>query len=130
MKELALELRIYTGDHDDLFPPASRWCDAIQSTNKASFHCRAAPKKQTCSYAMNRNLDGLKDCAEIEPETVLLFESDAGWNAAGGPEMAATRRHYQMHVAFVNGHVESFNYEDFRKLHWSPYTNSSAVKTK
>ena len=78
MKLLGVDFRLYEMDHNDTFPDDDRWCDAIQSTNNAIFHCPDAPKKQRCSYAMNIKLGGVKDRGQIPKDTVLLFESDAG----------------------------------------------------
>jgi hypothetical protein len=131
MKELWIAIYHYEENHDDTFPPADRWCDAIQSTNIAMFHCPAMSKKQRCSYAMNAKLGGVKDRSQIPDDTVLLIESDAGWNAAGGPEIA-TAHHLKtwLHVAFVRRSVESVELKDIGKLRWDPSTNSPAEPAK
>jgi len=131
MVQLALAMRIYEDDHSDIFPRANQWCDAIQSTNNVIFHRPATPKKQRCGYAMNRNLDGLKITSDVPLDTVLLFESDAGWNASGGPEIASAH-HYgpTLNVAFIDGSVDRIKIEDIGKLRWNPYTNSPAGMTK
>ena len=102
---------------------------AIQSTNLAIFHCPEASKKQRCSYAMNRKLGGVKDRGQIPKDTVLLFESDAGWNAAGGPEIAVLR-HFRGHVLLVDGSFQYVEPKDFGQLRWDPSTNSSAGPPK
>jgi hypothetical protein len=131
MKELAVTIRLYEEDNNDTFPAAGRWCDALQSTNTAMFRCPNAPKKQRCSYAMNAKLGGVKDRGQIPEDTVMLFESDAGWNAAGGPEIA-TARHVNtlLHVAFVNGLVDYVQFTNIGKLRWEPSTNSPAGLAK
>ena len=99
MKQLVLAVKLYEADQSDRFPP-NQWCDALMANKKVMdvlpdkiFQCPAASKKQRSSYAMNRNLVGIKSDDKISPDTVLLFESDAGWNATGGPEIAAAH-HY------------------------------------
>jgi hypothetical protein len=129
MKQLGLAVIIYEMDNNDTFPTADRWCDAIQSTNNAIFHCPEAPRKQRCSYAMNIKLGGVKDRGQIPKDTVLLFESDAGWNAAGGPEIAVLR-HFRWHVIFMDGTFDYVELKDFGKLRWNPSTNSPAEPAK
>jgi hypothetical protein len=125
MKVLAVTIRLYEGDNNDTFPATGRWCDALQSTNTAMFRCPNAPKKQRCSYAMNAKLGGVKDRGQIPEDTVMLFESDAGWNAAGGPEIAKARHmNTLLHVAFVNGLVDYVQFTNIGKLRWEPSTNS------
>ncbi|MGB7748162.1 MAG: hypothetical protein WBN75_12845 [Verrucomicrobiia bacterium] len=127
LKQLAVDLKIYQMDHNDTFPPANRWCDAIQSTNLA---CPFAPRKQRCSYAMNARLGGIKDRGQIPNDTILLFESDAGWNAAGGSEMTVLRHPYRLNVAYADGSVMSVNFKDIGKLRWDPSTNSPAESAR
>lgn len=129
MKQLGIAVRIYEDDHNDTFPPADRWCDALQSTNTAIFHCPDAPQKQRCSYAMNSKLGNVKNRGQIPEDTVLLFESDAGWNAAGGPEIAV-RRHMRWHIVLMDGSFEYVEAKDFGQLRWDPSTNSAAGPAK
>jgi len=138
MKQLALVIKIYTGDNYDRYPSA-QWCDLIL-TNKIDkaelgglsidipkvLHCPDAPKNQRCSYAMNRQLIGIKDTDQIALDTVLLFESDAGWNAVGGPEIIAKRHNSGLNVALVDGSVLEIQPKDIPNLRWNPYTNSPA----
>jgi prepilin-type processing-associated H-X9-DG protein len=140
MKEIALVIKVYMGDNDDRFPTA-QWSDIVL-TNKMelggslidfskALHCPAAPRNQRCSYAMNRQLIGIKETAQIADDTVMLFESDAGWNAVGGSEMMAVHRHYSgLNVAFVDGSVEYIEYKNLGKLRWNPYTNAPAAAGK
>jgi hypothetical protein len=139
MKQLALAIKIYEGDHNNTFPP-NQWCDVLLA-NKAAmsdfntnltliFHCPAAPKNQRCSYAMNSNLVGIKDTTKIAEDTVLLFESDAGWNAVGGPEITMARHHSRLNVALVDGSVQYIELKDIGKLRWNPYTNAPTASGK
>ncbi len=57
---------------------------------------------------MNRALQGRRiDEVPAPEDTVLIFESDGGWNAAGGEELLPrVPRHYGFDVyGFVNGRV-------------------------
>jgi len=89
MFHLDRAMQMYLADYDDAFPLASSWCDAIVPYTEAKppFNCPAA-RNQRFSFAYNAAVAGRRR-AEIQnlQEVVLLFESDAGWNAAGGPEL-------------------------------------------
>jgi hypothetical protein len=137
MKQVALAIKIYEDEQSDTFPP-NQWCDALLANKEAMpelstniFHCPTASKKQQSSYAMNRNLVGIKDIDKVSKDTVLLFESDAGWNAIGGPEIA-TARHYGpgLNVALVDGSVQRVELKDIGNMRWNPYTNAPASAGK
>ena len=70
-------------------PRPREWCDLLRPYLKdaTAFVCPAT-KNQRCSYAFNANLSGVR-LADIPKSrrVVILFESDRGWNAAGGPEL-------------------------------------------
>jgi len=90
-------LSMYCADYEQLLPPGERWCDAVAPyvADTSIFLC---PESRTgsCSYALNaavggRSLDELSDPGKV----VILFESDAGWNGVGGPELLPTEpRHF------------------------------------
>jgi hypothetical protein len=138
LKQLGLAVRIYEGDYGDTFPPADRWCDILlaEQTNAVSwvsnsasdftkvFHCPAFPRKQRCSYAMNWQLAGIKDNGQIAPDTVLLFESDAGWNAVGGVDKIKSHHVSGVNVAYVDGTVDYVEFKNIGKLRWNPFTNA------
>ena len=87
---LAVSLQMYDADYDTL-PDGSRWCDAIASREPRVepwwFVCPLRPDIR-CGYAFNAALSGVS-LADIPDPTgvILLFESDAGWNACGGAEL-------------------------------------------
>jgi hypothetical protein len=76
----------------------SKWCDTIfqklykvygssEEIVKKHFACPAAGEGK-CHYAMNPN------CKPNSPlDTVLLFETKAGWNQHGGPELFTFDNH-------------------------------------
>jgi len=122
-KQLALAVRIYSNDNTNHFPPAATWCDAITTYagNAKAFKCPAAYSSGRCDYAFNVKLDGL-DEDKINPQTVELFESDAGWNANGGPElMIGKPRHARMFVvAFADGSIHQLRESELNTLRWDP----------
>lgn len=135
MKILTLAIKVYVNDNNGGEYPSTNWCDAILANSMGqdfltnlpnSFHCPSAPKSQKCSYAMNRQFVGIKDSDQIAPDTVLLFESDAGWNAVGGPEILAKRHLSGLNVALIDGSVMQIQEKDIPNLRWNPFTNSPA----
>ena len=122
-KQLALAIRIYSNDHANHLPPAATWCDAIRTSvgSDKVFKCPAANSGSRCDYGFNAKLDGL-DESKVNPQTVELFEADAGWNASGGPElMIGKPRHDRMFVvAFADGSVQQLRESQLATLRWDP----------
>jgi hypothetical protein len=122
MKQLGLAVRTYAVDHNGQLPPAATWCDAIQSRvgSPKVFQCPSEPERR-CSYAFNAKLDGKKD-SEINPQTVLLFESDAGWNGTGDADTLKPHSHSSrsVNVGFANGSVRQIPLSELRTLRWEP----------
>jgi len=71
------------------FPEADRWCDAVAPGALGHWWLVCPERPQLgCGYAFNAALSGLSLEDIPDPEhTVLLFESDRGWNAAGGASL-------------------------------------------
>jgi prepilin-type processing-associated H-X9-DG protein len=124
-KQLALAVIMYSNAHENTLPPAATWCDAIKSYTGLEnvFHCPAVDTSANsrCDYAFNAKLDGLKVSA-VNPQTVLIFESDGGWNASGGPDSLVSRHinHRDSVVAFADGHVEIVSRSRLDSLRWDP----------
>ncbi len=93
LKQISLAVIQYTQDHNEHYPPAAKWVDAItpylvgtsetqarkQQILMSLFHDPSAPDSQKWSYAFNSNLSGLSLAHVDKPATtVLLFESSAG----------------------------------------------------
>jgi hypothetical protein len=80
-----------------IYPPPAKWCvDMIRAYESAGMSNKALMKPHICPsaglgenhYAMNPN------CNPDSPaEMVLLFESKAGWNQHGGPELFTFDNH-------------------------------------
>ena len=123
MKQLAVGVRIYSADNKDQFPPAATWCDAIKAyvgTEKI-FKCVAANSGSRCDYAFNAKLSGM-DEGKINPNTVMIFESDGDWNANGGSELMIRKpRHGRVFVvAFADGSVQQLPESQLNTLRWDP----------
>lgn len=97
VKLLTLALQTYLADNDDVFPPGGRWSDLLAGyvEGASRFTCPEAHNR-VCSYAFNRALSGAAKPASADwSEVIAIFESDAGWNAFGGPELLPSEpRHF------------------------------------
>jgi hypothetical protein len=88
--------------------------------NDRNFQCPAVPN-QRCAYAFNQKLGGLSEL-KINPKTVMLFESDAGWNGAGDESiLIKTPRHNGViFVCYANSEVEAVPTAELDQLRWEP----------
>jgi len=108
------------------YPEPTEWCDAIMRdrTNtsyvneermRGHFKCPAAGEGK-CHYAMNPNCK-----PDSPPDTVLLFETKAGWNQYGGPELFTFDNHDPKGgcVLLNDGAVKFIrNKEELHQLRW------------
>jgi hypothetical protein len=123
-QQLALAIMIYSGYNTNHFPPAATWCDAIKSSVATNaFKCPTADSTAQCDYAFNAALSGM-DQADVNPQTVMLFESNGGWDAHGGAElMANPARHEHGRISVVtlaNGNVMEVRQYQLKTLRWDP----------
>jgi hypothetical protein len=110
----------------DSYPESAEWCDAVMRdrTNtsyvseermKGHFKCPTAGEGK-CHYAMNPN------CKPDSPsDTVFLFETKAGWNQHGGPELFTFDNHEPRGgcVLLNDGTVKFIRTEEeLNKLRW------------
>jgi hypothetical protein len=125
VKQLNLGLIMYADDHQDQFPSGTNWCDAIKPyvQNDKTYLCPQGKPGQRCHYAFNARLagKGMKD-VQSPAATVLIFETDGGWNVSGGPELLPAKpRHRDGHVVgFADGHSEVVRPARLEKLRWEP----------
>lgn len=121
LKQLALGVRMYANDKDGVYPSSAAWCDAIQSYVGSSkvFQCPSDRSGRRCAYTFNAKLSGLRE-EDVSPQTVLLFESDGGWNASGGPEQMITHHRVTYTVAFADGSVMQVSQSQLDSLRWDP----------
>jgi len=153
MNQLWKSLAHYAEEHDGCLPTHETWCDALYPSrvpDPGVFVCpkladdrkRAwffwigglrkllgAPTLPRCSYAFNSRLSGLA-LKTLEQPTVVLFESDAGWNAPGGPADVVEGRHANVEqpapgngysfFVFTDGHVEMCRPDEVKALRWEP----------
>ena len=106
------------------YPKPAEWCDAVMQGRKhylseermtGHFKCPAAGEGK-CHYAMNPN------CKPDSPaDMVLLFETKAGWNQHGGPELFTFDNHDPKGgcVLLTDGTVKFIRTkEELNKLRW------------
>jgi type II secretory pathway pseudopilin PulG len=122
-KQMALAVRMYSGDNTNHFPPAATWCDAIKpfTGGEKVFKCPGANSSSRCDYGFNAKLNGL-DASKVAPNTVMIFEAGGGWNANGGPELMIGRpRHARgFVVAFADGSIQVLREGQLSTLRWDP----------
>lgn len=126
VKQLSLGVRIYMGDNGDQYPPATNWCDAIMPEvgTPRVFQCPGDANQARSSYAFNARLLGRSD-TNVPPDTVMIFESDAGWNASGGQgSMISHPRHGNQYViGLADGSVQMVTPARLAQLRWDPDSN-------
>jgi hypothetical protein len=92
IKRLGAEIRHYATHHNGYLPIADKWCDSLiehsESLSRDDFYCPVF--KGTCSYAFNKNLSGAR-LSDVPEMTILLYETNEGWNLAGGAELLIMR---------------------------------------
>ena len=122
---LGKAMLIYTNDNDDKFPTPAKWCDLLIEhceVSEKTLRCKGAPEGP-CNYAMNKNIEELG--TDAPSDMVLLFETNPGWNQAGGPEILTTDNHNGegCNVLFVDSHVEWVKTKDLKYLKWTAEQN-------
>ena len=88
VKHLTLALQMYLYDNDDRLPATTNWCDVLDPyvANREVYVCAASDLP--CGYAFNADLTGESLADVYDPsQIVAIFESDRGWNAAGGEDL-------------------------------------------
>ena len=125
VKQLALGVMMYADANGNQCPPANAWCDAILNNvgSEKVFQCPGASSIGRSHYAFNQKLGGLPTTKIANPaQTVLIFESDGGWNSSGGRDMMVRHpRHSQRFiVGFADGHIEQLTESRLAQLVWDP----------
>ena len=105
------------------YPPPANWCDVVfarrQELSPETLHERSmfeCPSAHTCHYAINPG------CKPDSPkDTVLLFETKAGWNQHGGSELFTFDNHDPRGgCVLLNDGTVTFirTEEELRRLRW------------
>jgi type II secretory pathway pseudopilin PulG len=125
VKQLNRALIMYASDNKDQLPSGNKWGDAIQQyvgANANVFLCARDKASDRSHYAFNARLSGMSTKDVTTPAaTVLVFETEGGWNLSGGKELLLSKpRHGTYVVGFVDGHAEAVRAENLKKLRWDP----------
>jgi len=135
-KQLTLGVIMCAQDHGEKLPAADKWCDEILPNVKGPdvFKCPNVPGAKS-GFAFNRALSGLTLSDIADPtRTVLIYESNLGWNGAGGPEtMVSPPRHFVSSgrgvvIGFVDGHVEKVSSAELPQLVWEPGAAPAVIR--
>ena len=122
LKQLAVAIHMFHEENESL-PDASKWGDALLpyvDNERQVFISSSDPDAEGSSYAYNKSLSGMKlDDLQAVARTVVFFESDLGWNGAGGIDDAIALDDGFL-IGFADGHVERVSGEDLDKLNWTP----------
>jgi hypothetical protein len=121
-------------DNNNKLPDSDKWCDVIF---KEAFTVKiyASPQdpvavsqadsgQKVSSYAFNKALSG-KNLNEVNPQTVMVFETDLGWNGSGGLKDALEFLQFfdgqSIAVGTVDGAVTMVSSPDqLRRMRWEP----------
>ena len=123
LKGLGVAMWTYANDYDNRYPTPDRWCDLLiqhDYTTEKQFKCPCC--KGPCSYAMNPNCE-----PNSPPDTVLLFESQPGWNQFGGPEILTVKHFWPKccNILLNNGRLVFVETEHIAQLKWKPSKNNN-----
>jgi len=125
VKQLSLATHMFASGHTNQFPPAATWSDDIEPevAGAAQFKCPVALKSSSerSHYAFNARVGGM-DVDKVSPQTVIIFETEGGWNVCGGPElMQKPSRHRSVYViGFADGSVQQVRESELESLRWEP----------
>ena len=125
VRQINLAVLMHAQSNTNTCPPAATWCDSIQNSVVSAnvFKCKAGNDTHRCHYAFNAKLDGLNmDDIKNPALTVLVFETDGGWNISGGSELKPTKSRHagKVVVGFADGHAELVDETRLPQLQWEP----------
>ena len=122
-RQLAAEATVYASDHDNQYPPADNWVQALLDQGVIIEQLLVSPfaMEDGRAFAMNAKLGGVRVADITDPaRTVLFFECAAGSPLAGGPELFPERPRSQLGyaVVFADGNVTNTLPEKIDLLVW------------
>ena len=121
-RQVALAVRLYADENDGKCPPAVNWCDAILNNLPGPDALQCPQRRgEKSGFAFNAKLAG-KTLSSIPPDTVLIFESDGGWNFTGGPSAVVPRPPHGKSCVFgfADGSVRQVGRDELPQLRWEP----------
>ena len=135
MGRLADALTMYAVDNDGGFPLAHSWTRSLEPYLPSylwpdGLGCSKAVSRPR-SYALNARIAGARrDDLAAAAAAVVLFESDAGANAAGGPELLPKRPRHMGGDNYVlaDGSARWVPREKAKELQWTPVLQAPAER--
>jgi hypothetical protein len=121
-KQVGLAVRLYADENDGKSPPAVNWCDAILPSLPGANVLQCPQRRgQKSGFGLNARIAG-RTLSSIPPDTVLLFESSAGWNFTGGAKDVVPRPpHGRNYVfCFADGSAREVPADELPTLRWEP----------
>jgi len=122
VKTLTRALLAYADDHAGRFPDPASWCDSLVPyvSSRTVFTCPAAHDLR-CGYAFNAAAGAVNARGVSDPRyLILVFESDAGWNAAGGAELLPVVPRHDRSITDMIGTADGTASQIVRKRAGSP----------
>jgi prepilin-type processing-associated H-X9-DG protein len=131
MRGIGKGILLYAADYKDNYPTPEKWCDLLiekEDFGRKQFGCLGCRRKgdSICSnFALNPYCN--INCSN---NVVLAFETKAGWNQYGGPELLTFDNHHGngATILFNDGHVEFIKPKEIGKLKWKADTNQPALR--
>jgi hypothetical protein len=123
MLGLGRAIQLYAEQNEGSYPMADKWCDLLIEAGLASEAHFVCPEAGTgrCHYAMNSHAE-----PNSAGDTVLLFETNAGWNQAGGPEILTADHHPRgCNIVFTADHCRFVRTNDLANLRWKADPNDN-----
>jgi len=142
VEHLAEAVSMYLADNDGTFPPARTWARSLEPCLRArslepwlpshlrlgSLRCANAPNVSP-PYAFNSGVAG-KHRGDLQaPQAVVVFfESDAGGNAVGGPELLPKKPRHMGgdNYGFADGAARWVPRSKAKELQWEPVLKEPA----
>lgn len=122
VKKIALAIRLYADANEGKCPSAAKWCDDVLPNldGRQIFKCPQRGGGEG-AYGFNAKLAG-RTLSAIPPDTVMIFETDKGWNTTGGEgDVVSSPPHGRNFVfGFADGSVRELTKEELSELRWEP----------
>jgi hypothetical protein len=124
-RQLAMAATLYANDHDNQYPSADNWVQALLDQGVINEQTLVSPfaMEDGRAFAMNAKLGEIRVVDIADPaRIVLFFECAAQSSLAGGPELFPTqpRSPGGYVVVFADGGVTETLPEDIDLLLWDP----------
>jgi hypothetical protein len=106
---LSSAIQQYCKQNEGYFPDEEAWCDQLLKiveykdyySNPSRNDVTIGPNGEISDFAFNKNLDGYR-LADFDHKTVLLFETERGWNQNGISDILLPEGHPGYYV-FIEG---------------------------